>query len=130
MLYLASQSPRRKEILKKLGLKFRVVKSSYHEEHQSSLTPSRLVLKHAVGKAKHARVKIKKGIVLGADTLVVLKNRVLGKPKNLSNAKKMLQKLSDHKHEVLTGVALLDLSSNHLIKAVERTSVYFKKLTD
>jgi septum formation protein len=129
MIYLASQSPRRKEILKEMGLAFRVVPSSYHEK-PSRKPPRRLVIDHAVGKAKKAKVKSQEGWVLGADTIVYCAGRALGKPKNLSQAYRMLRLLSGRAHAVYTGVAFLHLKTGRVWSGCEVTKVFIKKLTD
>lgn len=129
MIYLASQSPRRKEILKQMGITFRVVASSYHEK-KSRKPPRRLVLDHAVGKAQKAKVSAKQGWVLGADTIVYCQGRVLGKPKHIKEAYQMLRSLSGRQHAVYTGVVLLDLQTGQMIKACEKTKVYIKKLSE
>jgi septum formation protein len=128
-LFLASKSPRRKQILKKMRFSFRVVNSSYEETFPKGVSPRDLVLRHAVGKAKGAVVKSAEGFVLGADTLVARKGKIFGKPKNLKDARKMLETLSGKVHEVYTGVALVDLATKKIRSDVAKTKVYFKKLS-
>lgn len=129
MLYLASQSPRRKEILKSMKIRFRVVPSSYQEKHSSHLKPHELVLQHSLGKAKEARVPRTARWILGADTIVWAGGRALGKPKNSSQAMKMLRIISGKKHQVLTGIALLDLRTKQCWTGCEVTQVWIKKLS-
>ncbi|MBI4178177.1 septum formation protein Maf [bacterium] len=128
MILLASTSPRRRTILKSLGLKFRVVKSLYREIDRRSQNPSRLALRHAIGKAQMARVRRKCGVVLGADTVVSIDGRILGKPRNLREAFRMLKLLSGRIHTVHTGVALIDLASGRSATGTARTRVTFKRL--
>lgn len=128
MIYLASQSPRRKEILKKMGLKFRVVESSYEEQHKRC-APSKLVSEHAVGKARQARVKASHGKVIGADTLVYARRKILGKPKTFKQAAAMLRLISGRAHFVYTGVAVLDLASGKIKKGFCKTKVFVKKIS-
>ncbi len=128
-LFLASQSPRRKEILKKLKIPFRVVDSGYEETFPKGVSPRDLVLRHAIGKAKAAAVKARVGLVLGADTLVARKGKILGKPKDLNDARKTLLFLSGKSHEVYTGVAIADLATKKIRSGVMKTKVYFKKLS-
>jgi septum formation protein len=128
MIYLASQSPRRKEILRKLGIPFRVAASSYHEKRIPGASPEELVLKHALGKAVQARVPNKKRWILGADTIVYCKRKILGKPKSMKDAFKMIQMLSGKGHEVYTGMVLLQPSSGEIYSGLAVTKVFFKKL--
>lgn len=128
MIYLASQSPRRKEILKKMGFRFRVAGSSYHEKHKKR-APSKLVLEHAVGKALGASVKVSKGLVVGADTLVYARGKVLGKPKTQAQAVAMLKLISGRAHSVYTGVAVRDLASGKMKTGFCKTKVFVKKLS-
>ncbi len=128
VIYLASQSPRRKEILKKMGIPFRVVKSSYEEKFKKC-SPAKLVMDHAVGKAQGAQVVSKQGCVLGSDTIVYCRGKVLGKPKTISRAVKMLEFISNRPHFVYTGVALKNLASGKIVKGFEKTKVFIKKLS-
>lgn len=128
MIYLASQSPRRKEIMRELGISFRVVASSYHEKRIPGISPEELVLRHAWGKAVQARIPNKKRWVLGADTIVSCKDTVLGKPKSMKDAFRMIQMLSGKSHEVYTGMVLFQPSSGKICTGVAVTKVYFKKL--
>ena len=130
LLYLASASPRRREILKKMKVPFRVVRSAYHEEHHSHLHPRTLVLRHAGGKAKKAIVPAPGQFILGADTLVYCRKRILGKPRTEKEAAQMLSLLSGKAHEVYTGVALWDRQSGKIKTAVSKTKVYVKKLSE
>lgn len=128
VIYLASQSPRRKEILKKMGIPFRVVKSSYEEKYKKC-SPSKLVMDHAVGKAHGVQLALKQGFVLGSDTIVYCRGKVLGKPKTIADAVKMLGFISGRPHFVYTGVALKNLESGKTVKGFEKTKVFIKKLS-
>ena len=128
MIYLASQSPRRKEILQDLGVSFRVIRSSYHEKKIPGISAEELVLRHAWGKAVQARIPNKKRWVLGADTIVSCKDTVLGKPKSMKDAFRMIQMLSGKSHEVYTGLVLLQPSSGKAYSGVAVTKVHFKRL--
>ncbi len=108
MIVLASQSPRRKEILEELGISFCVVPSGYEEHNDREAAPKELVRLQAEGKARDVYERIGGGAsVLGADTLVVLDGKVLGKPADEADAAKMLGALSGRTHEVMTGVAVV-----------------------
>lgn len=113
-LYLASRSPRRKELLGQAGIEFRVYVPQEEElpapKSLKKLGAGSLVRRIASAKAEAAlrelREKgVKEGVILAADTLVFLEGKVLGKPANAAEAKRMLKKLSGRWHEVCTGVA-------------------------
>lgn len=128
-LYLASASPRRKEILLKLKIPFKVVKSGYKEKTGNQKNPRKLALIHAVGKAANAKVPKNARWVLGADTVVFAGGKILGKPKNGKHAFEMLSLLSGKKHSVFTAIALLDGQKRAAYPAIVETQVFFKKLS-
>ncbi len=129
-LILASASPRRKELLDQVGIKYEVLPSNV-EEHIEDMegTPAEKAEKLAYIKARDVASKLKDCLVLGADTIVVVDNEVLGKPKDLDDAKSMLSRLSGKEHQVITGVALIDTNKNIELVSHETTSVKFRKLT-
>jgi septum formation protein len=128
-IILASKSPRRKELLDKLGLEFKVVESGFVEDVDIFISPEELVQNLALGKALAVTKKFKKAIVIGADTMVVLKNRVMGKPKDRKEAFKMLEELSGNTHLVMTGLAVIDISSNKKIVKTVTSQITFRKLS-
>ena len=125
-LYLASQSPRRIELLTQVGIDHTVVSSSYEEPNEGHDSPIEMVKAQALGKARCAVGIPEGGIVLGADTIVVLDNEVLGKPQDEADARQMLERLSGRSHSVVTGVALL-IKGDEVVFHNE-TKVYFKEL--
>ena len=126
-LYLASASPRRKEILKRMGIRFRQIPSSYREKPMPGMPPSKLVLEHARGKALKA-VGVGKGFVLAADTIVYCQGCVFGKPRNLQEAQQMLSGLAGRSHDVYTGVVLRNVETGTMKMAFEKTRVKIKRL--
>ncbi len=129
-IILASVSPRRKELLEKAGIKFRVVDSHYQERLDLRLTPRQLVQKLSLEKAKAVYQKFKQAIIIAADTLVVCDGKILGKPKDKKDAKKMLEFLSGKTHLILTGFTIIDGESNKTITKYEETKVYMRKISD
>lgn len=130
MVYLASQSPRRRQLLRQLHRPFRVVRSSYQETMPRGRRPSLIVMRNALGKAQHASLPSKAtGIVIGADTVLYFRGRVIGKPRTLRGAVRLVSSLSAHRHWVYTGVCLRDLSTGALRMGYEKTKVTFKPLT-
>jgi septum formation protein len=134
-LNLASQSERRKDLLKEAGFSFDVITSDY-EEIPLEGTPEEVVKKHALGKAKGANlhgIKFKEGckcLILGSDTIVVFNKIILGKPRDLKQAKVWLKAMSGNYNEVYTGVALLDTEKNVLKIDYEISKVFFKKWSE
>jgi septum formation protein len=129
-IILASASPRRKEILKKTGLKFKVDESDYEENMDIDLNPHELAARHSIGKARAVASKYKNAIVISADTIVVLKNRVFGKPRNRKEAKEMLRNLSGKAHTVVTGYTIKDTGNGKELTRSVESKVFFKKLSD
>ena len=129
-LILASASPRRKELLDQVGIKYEVIPSSV-EEHIEDIdgTPAEKAENLAYFKAMDVATKLNDCLVLGADTIVVIDNEILGKPIDLVDAKRMLIKLSGKEHKVITGVALIDTNKNVEMISHETTSVKFRVLT-
>ena len=128
-LILASQSTRRAQLLKEAGYKFKIIPSAYAENNFQSKNPSELVKEHALNKARPIASKLSEGIVIGADTLAVIDNKILGKPKNIKEAKEMLKTLSNKVNEVITGIALIDAKTKKEIVEFDSTRVKIKKLT-
>ena len=129
---LASKSIRRKEILSKINLKFEVLNSQLIEKNitNSYKNPSTYCKKLAIMKSKLIAKKFPKHYVIGADTIVVFKNKILNKPENKREALNHLYLLSNNKHIVYTGVALINLSQNINKSFIEKTIVYFNKLNN
>lgn len=129
-LVLASSSPRRKDILKKINLKFDVRPSTIIEDYSISLNPLKMAEYWALQKARSIVPHQKNSIIIGADTIVDLEKKIMGKPANPIEAGKMLKALSGKQHIVHTGVALRCEFLNKEISFVESTKVYFYKLND
>ena len=129
-LILASLSPRRSELLKQLGLDFRILPCEVNETSPPGLRPDELVETLAARKALAAAGLLDKGIVIGADTVVALNGQVLGKPTGTSDAVEMLRQLQGTNHEVYTGVALVDAGRREILIDHEQTRVYFKPLEE
>ncbi|NGQ94312.1 septum formation inhibitor Maf [Brevibacillus sp. SYP-B805] len=110
-IILASSSPRRRELLQAIGMPFTVMTSDVDEETSPGLSPAEIVESLALRKARAVAGKEKEGLVLGADTIVVLDGRVLGKPKDEEDAFRTLQALQGREHTVYSGVALVDAAT-------------------
>lgn len=128
-IILASGSPRRKEILEKIGLEFEVVQSNYVEDMTLPLPPRELAKRLALSKGEDVARRFPEALVIAADTVVLLDGKLLGKPHTVSAAEKMLTRLSGKTHEVITGLALICASEKYLVQESVSTSVVFKTLT-
>jgi septum formation protein len=129
-IYLASKSPRRKKLLKQLNLKFKTVDLHFNEKVNDGENPIFLVKRLSIEKLNQALLKIKKGIIITADTIVVIDNHILGKPKNKIDARRILKKLSGRIHIVYTGYSIYNSDNNKMITEFEKTFVTFRNLTD
>ncbi len=129
-IILASGSPRRREILANTSVKFSVITSDVDEKIFDYEEPTQLVLRLAFEKCMDVAVNNTKEVVIGADTIVVLDDEILGKPKNEDEAFKMLKKLSNREHQVITGMSIVNLEKNKKIVDYAISNVKFKNLTD
>lgn len=128
MLLLASSSPRRSELLKMSGYDFTVVPADVNEGYLRGTPPIQIVEVLAARKAEAVAKLYPKDIVLGADTIVVLKGRVLGKPKDEAEAKAMLKLLAGNVHQVYTGYCIIN--NQKYLRGHESTSVEFYPLSE
>lgn len=128
-IYLASASPRRQALLKQIGLNFNVIPSKVKEIIKENLCPGELVENLALDKARDVAGILGDGIVIGADTVVVLDNQIMGKPLDSAEAALMLTRLSGAHHQVMTGVAIIDIKSGLQRVFHETTCVRFRNLT-
>lgn len=127
-LILASQSPRRRDLLEEAGFSFRIVVMPTDEVHDPAMNPRDLCLLNARQKAAVVSAEHPDCTVIGADTLVFIDGEPLGKPVDIAQAKEMLARLSGNPHQVCTGVAVHSPCGNQEFAVT--TEVFFKKLTD
>ncbi|WKV08751.1 Maf family protein [Thermoanaerobacterium sp. CMT5567-10] len=129
-IVLASNSPRRREILSNIGLDFDVIPSNIAEETKEK-EPENIVMDLSRKKALCVAEKLDDdSIVIGADTVVVIDGEILGKPKDKGEAFSMLRKLSGRWHKVYTGVSVVSLKNRKFINDYESTDVYIKNLSN
>jgi len=128
-LILASASPRRAELLRQVGIPFRQVVSGVNEDLQDPADPDEHVRELSRRKAGDVADRFDSGIVLGADTIVVLDEHILGKPADEQDAIEMLRRLGGRTHKVYTGLTLIDAASRASVSHVEITEVTFHQLT-
>ena len=126
-ILLASRSSRRRELLERLGVPVRVVAAFAEERFPDGIEADEAVRRNAVAKAMSARESGALGLLLAADTAVVVGPRVLGKPRDEESARAMLSTLAGRAHVVLTGIALVD-EEGTLLSGTESTEVEFRPL--
>jgi len=132
-IYLASTSPRRRDLLRRLGLRFQVMTPSASEEPdavglKAGSTPARYAVACARAKALSVAERTGAGLVIGVDTVVVCGKQILGKPRSRAEARKMLNMLSGRTHSVISGVAVVRMPERSVLTASETTAVSFRKL--
>jgi septum formation protein len=129
-LVLASASPRRNELLKYLGFDFDVIPGSIDETFRPAETPREHVLRLSEEKALFVARCHPDAWVLGADTIVVVSGKVLGKPGSPAEAREMLGKLSGREHEVFTGFSIVRQDRESRVSEVVESSVLFREISD
>jgi septum formation protein len=130
-IILASGSKPRQRLLKQVGLRFTVMKTGVRES--SSLgkrSASELVIDNAVRKAACASEKFRTGVVIAADTVVLVGRRIIGKPRDMADAVRTLKILSRNPQWVYTGIAVYDIDGKRMLTDFEKTKVYMCPLTD
>ncbi|HIW57922.1 MAG TPA: septum formation inhibitor Maf [Firmicutes bacterium] len=137
-IVLASASPRRAELLKNMGLEFSITPDDSEEISTPGLDPAETVKELARNKASNVAERIRnsgglggeEALVIGADTVVVLSGEILGKPKDEADAERTLRRLSGNRHEVYTGVSVIDTFSGREVCDHEATVVEFRDISD
>ncbi|MFH1782455.1 MAG: nucleoside triphosphate pyrophosphatase [Candidatus Omnitrophota bacterium] len=127
MIILASRSIRRSEILSSCKIKHKVIASNVHED-MTGRSPRMVSIKNARLKAMDVASRIKKGYIIGADTVVLLGKKIIGKPKDSLHAKKMLKNMSGKSIFVYTGLAIVDIKKKKMILGCEKSTVRVKKI--
>lgn len=128
-VYLASKSPRRRSMLNMMGINYTAISIEMDEIINENQSPVENVKRIALEKCRLALEEIKEGIVITADTIVVVDGRIIGKPNNKTDAKKILNTLSGRSHLVYTGFSISNKKKNKSITDYSKTKVTFKKLT-
>ncbi len=125
-IILASQSPRRKDLLAAMGVEFTVLPSNFDEKLDDSRSPEVVAIELAVGKATDVAEKFPEAIVIGSDTIVTINSRQLEKPRDTAEAYDMLELLSGTHNEVTTSLAVICKADGTLLTGADTTKVYFK----
>jgi len=132
-IYLASTSPRRRDLLRRIGIRFQPMTPAASETpeavgHRAGSHPARYAVACARAKALSVAERTPAGVIIGVDTVVVCGKRILGKPRSRAEARKMLAMLSDRTHSVISGVAVVRMPDKNVLTASETTEVAFRKL--
>ena len=127
-IILASASPRRREILSLTGLKFRVDPGDYEEDMDSGQEPHKLARSLSLEKARSVAGNHRNALIIAADTFIVFRGRLLGKPHTAEEARRMLKRLNGREHSVITGFTILDTESGQKLSRSVETRVWFRKL--
>jgi len=129
-IILASQSKARSAILNSCGIRHVVMPSSVKEIHISSKKPQAIVMHNAGMKAEAIFRRVKNGVILGVDTLVLFKGKLIGKPRNKREAKKILREFSGNKILVYSGLHVIDADSGSEAGGFDLTSLKIKKIPE
>ena len=127
-IILASQSPRRAEILRMIGVNFKVDSSNINEEMNQKIEQNEIAIIISKAKAEKISQKYPNNIIIGADTIVVHNEKIFGKPKDKNESRKMLKALSGNCHKVITGVTIMNKKLGVLKTFSETTKVFVKKI--
>ena len=129
-IILASKSKARQKLLRQIGLKFRIVESHVKEEKILKGSCGDFVTRNALKKARDIAGRLDSGIIIGADTVVLVGKTIVGKPRTMRDAYKALRTLSKKPQWVYTGLAVIDVDSGKEYTDYEKTKVYMYPLTD
>ena len=129
-IVLASTSPRRAELLKQIGIEFELASGNVQEQPHPDEAPADYITRLARAKVMAVAEERESGLIIGADTVVVLDGQLLGKPKDEPDAERMLRSLSGRWHAVMTGVALYDVATGQEVADFDKTLVRFARLSN
>ena len=129
-IILASRSAARRKLLKDIGLKFSICSSGVREKRIIKTNCGDLVVDNAMAKATDIAGRFSSGIVIAADTVVLVGKRIIGKPKNIKDAFRTLKLLSQKPQWVYTGIAVIDIDKNKRYSSFDKTKVYMYHLTE
>jgi septum formation protein len=127
-IILASNSPRRKDLLHQIGIDFSIDPADVDERVLPSEVPEGYAVRVALDKARLAAARAAAGIVIAADTIVVVDDEILGKPADANDAERMLKMLSGKVHRVITGLAVMDAATGKTLTRTSITRVWFRRL--
>jgi septum formation protein len=127
-IILASASPRREQLLREMGVHFTIIRPEGIEELMGGAVPDVVAMKNAQRKARAVAGRHPHSMVIGADTIVVLDGKIIGKPRDRNDAQSMLGQLAGHRHDVITGVCLVHRSLDTELVFADTTRVWMRPL--
>ncbi len=128
-IILASTSPRRQELMQKLGVPFEIIPGDYEEDMTLAMPPHELAKFLSLGKARAVADK-EQGVIIGSDTFISFEDKVLGKPHTAEKAKEVLSMLRGKQHSVLTGHAIIDTETGKIINDAVEAKIFFRDYSD
>jgi septum formation protein len=128
-IILASSSPRRRELLRQVGLSFKTAPAHVDERVLAGERPETYAVRVASEKAHAAAKKFSSGVIIAADTVVIVESEILGKPADPADAERMLGMLSGNMHRVITGLAVMDVGTGKMLTRTAITKVWFRSLS-
>ena len=128
-IVLASRSSARERLLRQTGISFKLIPSRIPEIETMFLASEKQIKSLALAKAREVASRIKNGIVIGADTVIIHRRKVIGKPRNRKEARKILNRLNGSTHRVVIGIAIVDAAARKEATACVKTSVKMKRLS-
>ena len=129
-MILASKSKARQKLLRQIGLKFQIAESHVQEDEELKGRCSDFVIRNALAKARDIAGRLDSGVVIGADTVVLVGKKIIGKPRTMNDAYNALRILSKRPQWVYTGLAVIDIDNGRVYTEYEKTKVYMYPLTD
>ncbi len=129
-IILASSSPRRRDLLRQIGVDFDVYPADVDESILAGESPEDYAVRVSRDKVRVVAKKVGEGIIIAADTIVVFKDAILGKPVDSEDAKRMLEMLSGKMHRVITGLAVMNAATGMVICKTPTTTVWFRNLDE
>lgn len=129
-IILASQSPRRKELLSYIIKEFEIFPSNVDETIEPEITPEDAVKALSLKKASFVAQKFPNSIIIGSDTVVVFGNKIIGKADSINEARETLQSMSGQEHFVFTGITIIDSSDNSINQEIVKTVVKFREIPE
>jgi len=130
MIILASASKKRSELLTSCGIKHKVFPSKIKEDFKISRLPHRIAMLNAERKAEEVSKRFNRGFIIGADTIVLLNKKIVGKPKDSAHAKRILKEMSGRSILVYTGLCIIDLKNKRKILDYEKSKVKVRNIDD
>ena len=129
-IVLASRSSARKRLLRQTGVRFKVIPSRIPEDETRPLASEMQIRNLALAKARDVASRMKSGIVIGADTVIIHGRKIIGKPRNRGEARRILSLLNGSTHRIVTGIAVVDAATRKEVTATVKTLVKMKRMSN